>query len=673
MKLTIIIPCYNEEDTIAEVIQRVKDVSIPIEKEILIINDGSTDKTPEILSKIKGVRVITHATNQGKGVAIQTGIKNATGNIVIIQDADLEYSPENIPSLIKPIIDGKADVVLGSRFLGQHKGMTKSHFVGNKILTYTARVLYGHKLTDVMTGYKVFRKEVLESLELKSKEFEIETELVAKVLKKNYRIVEVPISYGYRKKGESKIGWKHGFISLQTLLKLRFEVSLYVIAAIFVLAVYLLYAANSQGGEPDDYNHFLMARYTPAHPTIFLNSWAKPFYTILVSLTIALTGNNSLFAARLVNSILATGCTILVGYIVNELTKDKITAFSAIILTAFTLEFFKAAYSALTETSFAFLLALSLAFYYKGKFTASALALSLSTLARLEGFIFIPLFLIFAPKKSVKSVIPALLLFPLLWALFDWYFLGDALLIFEMHPIISPYGPGSLGHYVLHMSEILGIASLILFAVGLIFTLPKKEYALIHTFFIAFLFFHSFIWAFNLLGSAGYLRYFAAIGPIFGFYIALGLFHIQKYITEKRSSPKGNLTGKLLAVKIVLAVVIMSLAVSSTIYFASPHGLYPQDQAAVQAGGFIKQRGFTSSQVYIFHPATAYYAGVDPFVHSLLEVKGGVPRGSVVVWDSDNSSPFFGLTREYLDSAGFNLLKEFSSNNLVIAVYQKVD
>jgi len=669
--LTIIIPCYNEEDTIAEVIQRVKDVSIPIEKEILIINDGSTDKTPEVLSKIKGVRVITHETNQGKGCAIQTGIKNATGNIVIIQDADLEYLPENIPSLIKPIIDGEADVVLGSRFLGQHKGMTKSHFVGNKVLTYATRVLYGHKLTDVMAGYKVFRKEVLESFELKSKEFEIETELVAKALKKNYRIAEVPITYRYRKRGESKIGWKHGFTSLQTLLKLRLEFSLYVIVALFVLAVYLLYAVNSQGGEPDDYNHFLMARYALAHPTIFLNSWAKPFYTIIVSLTIALTGNTSLFAARLANSILAVGCAILVGYIVNELTGDKVTAFSAIILTAFTLEFFKAAFSALTETSFAFLLALSLAFYYKGKFTASALALSLSTLARLEGFIFIPLFLIFAPKKSVKSVIPALLLFPLLWAFFDWYFLGDALLIFEMHPIISPYGPGSIGHYVLNMPEILGIVPLILFAVGLIFTLPKKRYALIHTFFIAFLVFHSLIWAFNLLGSAGYLRYFAAIGPIFGVYIAVGLFYIQGYLSKRSGRFIGGLTGRLPIGKIIFTTVIILLATSSTIYLVSPHCLYSKDQAAVQAGEFIKQRGFTSSQVYIFHPVTAYYAGVDPFVHSLLEVKRGVPKGSIVVWDSDDSVPFFNLTREYLDSAGFKLLNEFSGPRLVIAIYQK--
>ena len=215
-------------------------VELCCEKEIIVVNDGSTDRSGEICRKFDNVALIEHKLNMGKGAAVQTGIKNSSGDIVLIQDADLEYFPEDIPRLVNPILEGRADVVLGSRFLGEPYGMSKSHTVGNKILTDTTRLLYRHKITDVMTGYKAFRKELLRDISLESKDFSVETELVAKLLEKKCLIIETPIRYKYRQTGRSKISWKHGFKSLWTLLRIRFA-RISFRPSVLVFLFYLLY------------------------------------------------------------------------------------------------------------------------------------------------------------------------------------------------------------------------------------------------------------------------------------------------------------------------------------------------------------------------------------------------------------------------------------------------
>jgi len=214
VKVSIIVPCYNEEETIVEVVNEIRNLKLDHEKEIIVIDDGSTDQSLSIISSFDDIKLIQHESNRGKGVAIRTGIINASGDILIIQDADLEYHPIDIPQLLKPILEGKADVVLGSRFQGKMKSMKKSHLLGNKFLSYVISILFGQKITDVMTGYKVFRRKVFDDLEIKSNDFRIEVELVSKILEKKYRIVEVPINYTYREKGESKITWKDRFTSV---------------------------------------------------------------------------------------------------------------------------------------------------------------------------------------------------------------------------------------------------------------------------------------------------------------------------------------------------------------------------------------------------------------------------------------------------------------------------
>jgi glycosyltransferase involved in cell wall biosynthesis len=225
MKTTVIIPAFNEAKTIREIIQRV--YAVHLADEILIVDDGSTDGTREILIELEGqdlIRVISHARNQGKGAAIRTGLKNATGDLVIIQDADLEYDPRDYPALLKPLEEDIADVVYGSRFLGgPRRPVMFWHMVANKTLTLVTNILYNNILTDMETGYKVFRREVVADMPLRARGFEFEPEFTAKVLKRNARIYEVPISFNPRDYSEGKkIKLKDAFVALWSLLKYRF-------------------------------------------------------------------------------------------------------------------------------------------------------------------------------------------------------------------------------------------------------------------------------------------------------------------------------------------------------------------------------------------------------------------------------------------------------------------
>ncbi|MBL7150660.1 glycosyltransferase family 2 protein [Candidatus Microgenomates bacterium] len=223
MKLSIIIPTYNEAQTIKEILRQVKAVRLPWQKEIIVVDDSSTDQTPQILKKITDIKLIRHSYNKGKGSAIRTGIKQATGDYIIIQDADLEYDPREYKLLIKPIIDGKAKVVYGSRFTGQRRNMFFWHWVGNKFLTLVTNVLYNTTLSDMETCYKLIPRQLLISLKIKAKRFEFEPEVTAKILKQGIRIWEIPISYAGREFDEGKkISWKDGFPAFWTLIKYRF-------------------------------------------------------------------------------------------------------------------------------------------------------------------------------------------------------------------------------------------------------------------------------------------------------------------------------------------------------------------------------------------------------------------------------------------------------------------
>ncbi|MBS3076863.1 glycosyltransferase family 2 protein [Candidatus Pacearchaeota archaeon] len=227
MRLTIIVPVYNEEKTILEILSRLEKTKLPVEKEILIIDDGSTDNSfAKIKEYIKNKKIygLIKKENGGKGSAVKLGFKIATGDIITIQDADLEYSPEDYKKLIKPIIEKKAQVVYGSRFLKKHHPLYKIYFLGNKFLTFITKILYHAKITDMETCYKVFRKDIIKNLQIEANHFDIEPEITAKLLKKGIKIKEIPISYSPRTIEEGKkINWKDGLQAIWTLLKYRFK------------------------------------------------------------------------------------------------------------------------------------------------------------------------------------------------------------------------------------------------------------------------------------------------------------------------------------------------------------------------------------------------------------------------------------------------------------------
>ncbi len=206
VKVSVIVPAYNEEENIREILRMLMDVEQVLPSmEVIVIDDGSTDGTVEEVAKFSSrVKLIEHENNQGKGAALATGFDEASGEVVVVQDADLEYSPYDIPRLVKPILSGEADVVFGSRFKGTRKGMKFMNYVGNKLLSLTTKLLYGEPITDVMTGHKVFAKRVIKSMDLTEDGFKIEPEIAAEVFQGGWRYAEVPIMYTRRKMGKTK-------------------------------------------------------------------------------------------------------------------------------------------------------------------------------------------------------------------------------------------------------------------------------------------------------------------------------------------------------------------------------------------------------------------------------------------------------------------------------------
>ncbi len=227
MKLSVVIPVYNEQHTIELLLKRVE--AVPYEKEIILVDDGSTDGTREILERLARhhgdqVHLFLHPQNRGKGAAIRTAIEQVTGDIVIIQDADLEYDPKDYPALLEPILEGHADVVFGNRFHGgPHRVLYFWHYVGNRLLTNLCNMMTNLNLSDMEVGYKIFRAEVLQRLRLRSDRFGIEPELTVKVAKLGCRVYEVPIAYHGRTYAEGKkIGWKDGMAALYYIVRFRF-------------------------------------------------------------------------------------------------------------------------------------------------------------------------------------------------------------------------------------------------------------------------------------------------------------------------------------------------------------------------------------------------------------------------------------------------------------------
>jgi len=224
-KLSVIVPVFNERNTVVEILRRMRAVDLPVDREFIVVDDGSDDGTRAVLTQLgdSTTKVVSHPRNRGKGAAIRTGLEHVTGDLLLIQDADLEYDPDDWLLLLAPMLKGRARVVYGSRFTGERRNMLFLHWCGNRMLSLVTNLLYNTTLSDMETCYKLFDREVLRDVTVKSDRFDFEPEITAKVLKQGVRIYEVPISYAGREFDEGKkITWRDGFAALFALVKFRF-------------------------------------------------------------------------------------------------------------------------------------------------------------------------------------------------------------------------------------------------------------------------------------------------------------------------------------------------------------------------------------------------------------------------------------------------------------------
>jgi glycosyltransferase involved in cell wall biosynthesis len=227
-RLSVIVPVFNERNTVAEIVRRMRRVEMPLDVEIIMVDDGSTDGTEKILAALQDstLHVVDHPTNLGKGAAIRTGLAEARGELVLIQDADLEYDPEDWPKLLRPVLRASAQVVYGTRFRGERMDMPAGQWLGNRLLSLATNVLYGTSLSDMETGYKLFDRAVLDGMTIDSDRFDFEPEFTAKILRRGIRIYEVPISYAGRALREGrKYTWRDSVRAVWTLVRYRWKVS----------------------------------------------------------------------------------------------------------------------------------------------------------------------------------------------------------------------------------------------------------------------------------------------------------------------------------------------------------------------------------------------------------------------------------------------------------------
>jgi glycosyltransferase involved in cell wall biosynthesis len=224
--LSVVVPVYNERNTVGEIIRRMRLVDLPIDREIIVVDDGSVDGTDKILAALEDstIRVASHETNRGKGAAVRTGVSRARGDLVLIQDADLEYDPQDWPRLLAPLLQGRSKVVYGSRYLGEREATSLLRWAGDRSLSVLTALLFNATVSDVETGYKLIDREVLDSLDLTSDRFDFEPEITAKLLRHRYRIYEVPVTYAGRAGTEGrKFTWRDGLAAARTLIRLRLQ------------------------------------------------------------------------------------------------------------------------------------------------------------------------------------------------------------------------------------------------------------------------------------------------------------------------------------------------------------------------------------------------------------------------------------------------------------------